>query len=364
MKKLTRRIGICLLTATAALGSYVAYVSLQYHRIPDKTALTPLQEGENRPLQRGRDYRAVTYNLGFGAYSPDYTFFMDTGVMADGTPTAGRYGRARSAQSAAENTDGSTALLQAQDADFYLLQEVDRDATRSFHINQAAQLAGAFPAYEAVYAQNFHSAYLAYPLTDMHGKTDAGLLTLSRFSSGERVRRSYPVDPGFPQKFFDLDRCFAVQRYPIEGGGQLVLINSHMSAYDAGGTIRAKQLELLRTVLIEERDAGNLVLVGGDFNHALGGTKTAFPSGQQVPAWVAELADADLPSGYRLVRAENLFAVGTCRGSDIPYEKGVTYETVVDGFLASDGLTVSARNLDGGYRYSDHNPVELTFQID
>ena len=36
----------------------------------------------------------MTYNVGFGAYSPDYTFFMDTGVMRDGTKTTGKYGKA------------------------------------------------------------------------------------------------------------------------------------------------------------------------------------------------------------------------------------------------------------------------------
>ena len=48
-----------------------------------------------------------------------------------------------------------------------------------------------------------------------------------------------------------------------------MLINLHMSAYDEGGTIRAKQLEMLNAVLSEERAAGNYVIAGGDFNHCL-----------------------------------------------------------------------------------------------
>ena len=42
-----------------------------------------------------------------------------------------------------------------------------------------------------------------------------------------------------------------------------------MSAYDKGGTIRAKQLEMLNAVLKEERDKGNYIVAGGDFNHCL-----------------------------------------------------------------------------------------------
>ena len=36
----------------------------------------------------------MTYNAGFGAYSPEYSFFMDTGVMADsGKQVTGKYAK-------------------------------------------------------------------------------------------------------------------------------------------------------------------------------------------------------------------------------------------------------------------------------
>ena len=60
-------------------------------------------------------------------------------------------------------------------------------------------------------------------------------MTFSRHEGGGAEQRSYPVDDSFIVKFTDLDRCFAVLRVPVENGRELVLINSHMSAYDAGG---------------------------------------------------------------------------------------------------------------------------------
>ncbi len=64
-----------------------------------------------------------------------------------------------------------------------------------------------------------------------------------------------------------------------------------------------------------------------------------------------------------MVEAENLTDVPTCRSSDMPYTPGVNYTAVLDGFIVSDNLTATARNVDTGFAYSDHNPVLLTFVL-
>lgn len=362
LKRLGIALGVLLGAAVLAVGGYVLYMVLQYDRIPDHQPLT-VENPQTAQLCRGQAYTAATYNIGFGAYDPDFSFFMDTGTMKDGTPVQGEHGRAQSDQIVLKDTQGAIDTLQGLGPDFCLLQEVDTDATRSFHIDQSQMVRQAFPQYGAVFASNFHSAYLAYPFHEMHGSVQAGLLTLSRYAVAQAERRSYPVDESFPTKFFDLDRCFSIQRLSVAGGGELVLINSHMSAYDEGGTVRAAQLELLGGVLREEREKGNYVIVGGDFNHALCGTVQAFASGQQIPAWVFEFSDSDLPEGFHVVEAENLTEVPTCRSSDMPYTPGVNYTAVLDGFIVSDNLTATARNVDTGFAYSDHNPVLLTFVL-
>ena len=172
------------------------------------------------------------------------------------------------------------------------------------------------------------------------------------------------MDNSFITKFTDLDRCFAVMRLPVEGGRELVLINSHMSAYDKGGLIRAQQLELLNSVMEEENQAGNYVIVGGDFNHALGeAAAEGFSSKQKFPEWVSILTEEELAEGISIVQAENELEVPTCRGADIPYTKGVNFTTVVDGFLVSDNVKAAAENIDTDFGYSDHNPVLLRFEL-
>ena len=367
MKKVLRRAALALAIVLGALvllfAGYVGYLQLQYYRIEDNLALE-VANAPAEPLAAGEEYTAVTCNLGFGAYGPDYSFFMDTGVMEDGTPTQGLYGKARSEEDVLANTAAGLDALEELDADLLFLQEVDYDSHRSHFVDQRQMALDAFSDYGWLWGQNFHSGYLAYPLTDHHGVVNAGLLTLTRYAAEGGVRRSYPVDESFFIKFTDLDRCFTVLYLPVEGAdGQLALIHSHMSAYDEGGTVRARQLELLCDVMEEEYEKGNYVIVGGDFNHALYGTEHTFESRQQFPGWVQTLTDADLPEHFSFVAADNGFEVATCRGADIPYEPGVNYTTVVDGFIVSDNVAARAENIDAQFAFSDHNPVALTFRL-
>lgn len=226
-----------LLVAVATVGAYVAYLSITYYRIDDGVALevTGPATAEAPQVEVGQPYTAATYNIGFGAYVPEFSFFMETGVMADGTETRGASGTAASEDIVRYSTDGVIATLRQLDPNFIIAQEVDVDSTRSYHVDQSASLMGAFPAYQAVFASNFYSGFLAYPFHDMHGSVQSGLLTLSSVQITSAMRRSYPIDESFPRRFFDLDRCFSVARIPTSDGHELVLVNTHMSAYDEGG---------------------------------------------------------------------------------------------------------------------------------
>ena len=360
IKKVGKTIIEIIILFFIVIAGYVIYMQLQYYRIADFTELdtgNPQQE----QLKRETSYRIMTYNIGFGAYSSDYSFFMDTGEMKDGTKTVGKYARAVSASEEVDNTMGSLEIMKNQEADFLFVQEVDEKATRSYQVNQREILEEGLTDYASVFAKNFHSAYLFYPFTEPHGAVEAGMLTFSKYQISENIRRQFPVSDAFITKFTDLDRCFLVSRLPVEGEKELVLIQIHLSAYDEGGKIRAKQLALLNEVLKEEKEKGNYVIAGGDFNHDIADSIDTFPTEQKTPEWVYQLEDADLAEGFHFVTAENAAEVPTCRGADIPYEKGVTYTVIVDGFLVSDNIEASSENVDEEFLYSDHNPVVMEF---
>ena len=364
MKKAIKITAITLLSIVLALivaaVCYVVYVAVQYYRIDDNTPLE-IDAGQTAEYaMTGQKYSIVTYNIGFGAYSPEYSFFMDSGVMEDGTSVTGKYSKGLSKEDVQKNTSGAIDVLKAQNADFVFVQEVDEDGDRSYHINQAEALRSAL-AGDMTYAENFHTAYLLYPFNDPHGKNNAGIVTFSKVKMTSSVRRSYPVDTGFA-KFFDLDRCFSVNRIAVDGGKELVLINSHMSAYDEGGTIRAQQLTMLNELMREEYAKGNYVIVGGDFNHELADSFGTFPSAQQQPTWAYKLTNDDVADHFTIQASKE--GTGTCRAAEIPYTPGVNYITVLDGFIVSDNVKVNlVQNIDTGFEFSDHNPVRMEFEL-
>ena len=109
-----------LIVVVLVVGGYFAYVFLTYSRIEDNVDLT-VEGNSQEPAKTGREYTAVSYNIGFGAYTADFTFFMD----------GGKESRARSRESVLECVNGSAQNALSFEPDIVLFQEVDTDSTRS-----------------------------------------------------------------------------------------------------------------------------------------------------------------------------------------------------------------------------------------
>lgn len=343
------------------LGSYIIYISVQYYRIEDlKSYKNDIIQNTDASVDLGKKYTITTYNIGFGAYNHDFSFFMDSGTMKDGKKVSGKGSRAKSKQIVIDNTNGVIERITNINPDFAIFQEVDCNSTRSFHINQYEKLQVAFSNLSNVYVSNFHSAYLFYPLLKPHGKVESGLATFSKYEITECIRHSLEISQEFPTKFFDLDRCFSASYLPIIGTNQyLVIVNVHLSAYDEGGVYRQKQWLQLNNFLTSEYQKGNYIVCGGDFNHDIAGTIDKFPSNQFKPDWVYVLEASSLVEHFRFATDDS---VGTCRSTDIPYEQGSNYTVVLDGFIVSDNVRVNyVRNVNTNFMYSDHNPVLMEF---
>ena len=384
--KKKKRIGKIILTTCAivilvpilTVLSYVSYVVFSYHRIGNMT-LDVRKDAKKEKVKIGEELSLTTYNIGFGAYSPDYTFFMDLGYDENGAKTAGIYGKGISKDDVQKNTDGSIKTVKELNSDFYALQEVDIDSDRAYHINQKEAFEKAMADYDNTFAINFDSAYLFYPLNDPHGKSKAGLSTYSKFSISESERNEYTIATGF-SKFFDLDRCFSINRIPVEDGKDFVFINSHMSAYDEGGTIRDKQIDELYSFMKSEYDKGNYVIAAGDFNHDLLTNNPLYPqytkenfaykdmTKQPKPDWLSFMFDDNKASkfdeGFTVYAANN---EPSCRDCDVPWQRGYTYVSTVDGFIVSENIKVNSIETKkvgaNGFAYSDHQPSTLKFSF-
>lgn len=337
------------------VGCYLAYVLLSYSRIEDNQPLAIVGTPMTDALKTDTPYTAITYNIGFGAYTPDYTFFMDGGTQS----------WAASKESVIDCINGDIALLKKYQPDIVLLQEVDSDATRTYHVDENQMIRDAFADTSSTLAVNYHSAFLFYPVLQPHGASLSGLLTLSHARIDSGLRRSLPVSESL-SKIVDLDRCYAVNRIPAENGRELVVINAHLSAYGTDGDLQTQQLQKLFGDMRQEYEKGNYVICAGDFNHDFTGHSKEFFNEEVTEqyAWAAPFPDELIPAHFqKLVDYHSGMTVPSCRNCDKPYGPDC-FTLIVDGFIVSDNVEPTFMDvIDNQFLYSDHNPVTLTFKL-
>ena len=345
-----------LIAILIAVIAYLLYVVLTYSRIPDNQPLEVEGAAESDVVSLSEEYTVVTQNLGFGAYTKDFTFFMDGGEES----------WAESPESVRSCIKAAADRVLTFDPDFIIFQEVDIDSTRSYHIDQYAILTEYFGNYSRLKAINYNSAFLAYPFTEPHGASYSSMATFSRFSITSSLRRTFPISTSF-SKFLDLDRCYTVSRIDVENGKELIIYNVHSSAYGGSDEIRTAQMTMLMNDMKAEYEKGNYVICGGDFNHDFTGDSTQRLNaglGTLEYGWAQPFPAELIPDGFSRCISYNDGAVNpTCRNCDVPYEEG-NFTIIVDGFIVSDNVEcIEVENIVTGFEYSDHNPVVLKFKL-
>jgi len=358
-------LGIFLAIFIAVLG-YGGYIYFTYDRVSDYYTLQISGEidDDSKLTQNNGTYTIGTYNIGFGAYLPDFSYFLDGGEST----------RAKSRESCNRTATASANLAMQSNPDFMLFQEVDTDATRSYGVNQDNLLTNVFEKYNKTYATNFDSAYILYPFTNPVGKNISGMSTYSRYEVNYAVRRSLPVTTGF-SKFVDLDRCYCVNHIPIYSvdgtkysitSKELVIYNVHLSAHGVDKSVREKQLNELFEDIRGEIEAGNYVICGGDFNHDL---RALEDSEGEFENWAYPFPRSQMPEGTRFamddLSKEAIDAlVDSCRDPREAYNVESTKTYMLDGFIVSNNIKViNYEVVDSGFAYSDHQPVMMQFKL-
>ncbi len=247
--------------------------------------------------------------------------------------------------------DGIVAQLKDFGADFLLLQELAHGSflTRGVEVMHSVQ--SRLANYQMTYTPTMQVTGL--PLV---GQLDVGKATFSRHRLTRAVRHGLPTTtdlPGLTLQHFNVLET----RVPITGQSwEWVLFNVHLAAFD-DGVLRRAQLDAVIALMQDEHARGNLVVAGGDWNLRL--AATAFPSTapEKHRFWVRDLPQDLGLEGWTWAADP---AIPTCRTLERPYEVGVNYTCVIDGFLVSPGVEVlNVEGVDLGFKDSDHNPVVL-----
>ncbi len=84
LKYLRNAVIIIVLAIVMFFAVNIIYLFFSYNRIDDNQNLPVsnagvLEYGQRTP-QDGLKYTALSYNIGFSAYTPDFSFFMDGGT--------------------------------------------------------------------------------------------------------------------------------------------------------------------------------------------------------------------------------------------------------------------------------------------
>ncbi len=337
-----------LLILVGAFLLFLAYASLDDYQ-PEEIISHQI---DNQPdiIQDTLSLNLLIWNIGYAGLDASMDFFYDGGEQM--RPTQ---------EGVQRNMEGIlSTLLPYQDYDFVLLQEVDKNSRRSYHLDEYQMLQDQFQGYHCSFGKNYDVAFVPIPLKEPMGKVESGLMTISKQTPNTVERHSFPGNYSWPVKLFMLDRCFLVNRYTLASQKELVVINTHNSAYD-DGSLRAGQMEYLRDYLLSEYEKGNYVIVGGDWNQTPYGIVPELPA-HQFDTENLTYVDKDYPAPEWIWAYDT--SLPTNRRVKVPYDPTSTPTTIIDCYLLSPNLQqVEVKTIDLGFEYSDHQPVQLNAKL-
>ena len=318
---------------------------------PAKHFATEIKGNGSKIDPSRREFTFFTWNIGYAGLGREQDFFYDGGKSV--TPEQMMFNR---------YFDGIKKQAKANDTiDFIFLQEMDEKAKRSWDTDEVSGLAASLPAFARVYATNYDCRYIPVPVQDPMGRVLAGLATYAHFKPIKAEVRYFDAFFPWPKRLVFLKRCFIMLRFGLANGKELVIVNTHNSAYDSTGALRKRELFMLDSALQSEYHQGNYVVAGGDWNsNPRGFNPASITSGDQVTCVEPPIEPGFLPDWqfvFDPVHPSN-------RNVDMPYKKGVTKTTIIDFFVVSPNVEVTrVAAIPMGFAYSDHEPVKMGIRL-
>jgi endonuclease/exonuclease/phosphatase family metal-dependent hydrolase len=293
-------------------------------------------------------FSILTWNIGYAGLDASMDFFYEGGKQSR-----------QSKEQTIKNLQKICQFIKSNDTvDFILLQEVDIDSKRTYNINEFDGIKTYIPAFDSYYSINYNSLYIPLPIANPTGKVLSSLVFCTKSKVCELTHYAYPNTMKFPRRTFLYDRCFIAARYNLKNGKQLLIINTHNSAFD-NGSQRIEEMNLLKQFAISEYSKGNYVIVGGDWNQippSCSDNETKTNENFRV----IKISNNLFPSNWQWFASDN----PTNRYLDKPYKKNNSSTAILDFFLASPNVEcLDIKVVDLEFAHSDHNPVIARFGI-
>ena len=348
MKKFLKTVGYILLTIIIIFVGFLAYITITDYR-PAK--VINLMSGEKTltitPIAKDT-FNFMTWNIGYAGLGAGMDFFYDGGTKV--RPTK---------KMVEQYLKGIEQFVGSHDTiDFWYVQEVDMDSHRSYDLNEVDAISAEKQGSHAVFALNYDCPFVPVPLYEPMGHVKGGLMTFTNLPYTQATRYAYPLIAPWPNKLFLLDRCFILMRFPLENGKDLVIMNTHNSAYIYDSLLRVKELNVLKTKMLEEYNKGNYVIAGGDWNANPPDFKPEgnYDGNRFVPTKV-QMSDNTFPSTWHWAIDAT---APTNRENYKSFVRGENGTTNIDYFILSPNVKLlKVKTIDLNFANSDHNPVYM-----
>ncbi len=335
--------------------------SLSFH--PADVQSEPVSCPASTPeLTPGAKVTILTWNVQFMA-GKKYFFFYGGGPDT----------RPKTEDIVATTKEAARVILEEK-PDIILLQEVDHGAKRTDKRDQLADLLkevhAKSPALYPCHASAFYWKTAWNPHPKLLGSTGMKLSTVSRFkiSKATRYALSGITSNDVITRQFNLKRALLETRLPVKGANELVLLNTHLSAFAQGTNTMELQVKQAADLLDGYNKAGLPWILGGDFNLLPPGKSRSLlspanqkkfnPKPEIAPLYekfvgFPTLADVNGPNHekWRTFLPNN------------PKHKQPTY--TIDYFFVARTLKPLSHRVRHGdtHKISDHMPLFLEFQL-
>ncbi len=287
----------------------------------------------------------TTWNIGYAGLGRGSDFVTD----------GGKNWFPPSSKVVAQNLEAIVQTLSQTKADIFLLQEVSDLSPLSFWHPVRARIIKSFAGQVALFRPDISSRGLPWPLRISHGT-----LTLSNAAPTSTQMVNLPAEPTFLGGIIKRNYGLLVTRFAIQNDkSQWVIVNLHLAAFDQKGATRFKQLRAVFEFAKGEYEAGNHVILGGDWNLRL--HKREFPHTTDLKQlfWLVDLPHQKLPPGWKIACDKTL---PTVRTNYQPYIKGENYTAIIDGFIVSPNVAINkVATTETGFEHTDHLPVSASF---
>ncbi len=216
-------------------------------------------ENNNKTFSIGDEIKILCWNIQYMA-GKDYVFFYD---LLDGSGPDEKPSKDAISKTIIE----VVRIINEEKPDIILLQEVDDGSKRTYYEDQLKRLLNLISKEYKSHSSAFYHKSNFVPHPRIMGAVGMKLSTISKYKIKSSIRHQLQLKPdNWIKRQFDLKRAVLETRFEIKDSKDLIIYNTHLSAFSQGTDTLQKQVEEIKDLLKTATDANCQWIIGGDFN--------------------------------------------------------------------------------------------------